>query len=43
VEPTEVTLVGTYGGKVVISWKTEKLKLFAEQGPQYLLIRPKSK
>jgi hypothetical protein len=40
VEPTEVTLVGLYGGKVVISWKTEKLKLRAEQSPQYLLVGP---
>ena len=43
VEPTEVTLVGTYGGKVVMSWKTGNLKLRAEQSPQYLLIRPKNK
>ena len=41
VDPTEVTLVGIYGGKVVINWKSEKLKLSAEQAPQYLLIRPK--
>lgn len=41
VEPTEVTLIGIFGGKVIINWKTEKLKLRAEQGPQYLLIKPK--
>jgi hypothetical protein len=40
IEPTEVTLVGIYGGKVVINWKTDKLKLRAEQAPQYLLVRP---
>lgn len=38
VEPTEVTLVGIFGGKVVINWKTENLKLRAEQSPQYILI-----
>lgn len=43
VEPTEVTLVGIYGGKVVINWKTEKLKLRAEQSPQYLLIAPEGR
>jgi hypothetical protein len=43
VEPTEVTLIGIYGGKVVINWKTENLKLRAEQGPQYLLIRPEGR
>lgn len=43
VEPTEVTLVGIYGGKVVMNWKTGNLKLRAEQSPQYLLIKPKSK
>ncbi|MHC4494981.1 MAG: cellulase family glycosylhydrolase [Planctomycetota bacterium] len=43
VEPTEVTLVGIYGGKVVINWKTEKLKLRALKSPQYLLIKPKAK
>ncbi len=42
VEPTEVTLVGIYGGKVVINWKTEKLKLRALKSPQYLLIEPKA-
>jgi hypothetical protein len=40
VEPTEVMLVGIYGGQVVINWKTDKLKLPAEQSPQYLLIGP---
>lgn len=40
VEPTEVALVGIYGGKVVINWKTDKLKLRLEQAPQYVLIRP---
>ncbi len=43
VEPTEVTLIGIYGGKVVINWKTEKLKLRALKSPQYLLIKPKAK
>ncbi|MHC4629331.1 MAG: cellulase family glycosylhydrolase, partial [Planctomycetota bacterium] len=42
IEPTEVTLVGIYGGKVVINWKTENLKLRALQSPQYLLVKPKS-
>ncbi|MHC4557817.1 MAG: cellulase family glycosylhydrolase [Planctomycetota bacterium] len=42
IEPTEVTLVGIYGGKVIIDWKTENLKLYAEQSPQYLLIKPKT-
>ncbi|MHC4115998.1 MAG: cellulase family glycosylhydrolase [Planctomycetota bacterium] len=41
IEPTEVTLVGIYGGKVVINWKTKHLKLSALQSPQYLLIEPK--
>jgi hypothetical protein len=41
IEPTEVTLVGIYGGKVVVNWKTEHLTLRAEQSPQYLLIKPK--
>jgi hypothetical protein len=41
VEPTEVTLVGIFGGKVIINWKTERLKLRAEQSPQYLLIKPR--
>jgi len=39
IEPTEVTLVGIYGGKVVVNWKTEHLTLRAEQSPQYLLIK----
>ncbi len=39
IEPTEVTLIGIYGGKVVINWKTERLKLRAEQSPQYLLVK----
>ncbi len=43
VDPTDVTLVGLYGGKVAINWKTGNLKLSAEQSPQYLLVRPKSK
>lgn len=43
VEPTEVTLVGIYGGKVVINWKTERLKLRAENSPQYLLITPEGR
>ena len=41
IEPTEVTLVGIYGGKVIINWKTEHLNIRAEQSPQYLLIKPK--
>ena len=41
IEPTEVTLIGIYGGKVIISWKTEHLNIHAEQSPQYLLIKPK--
>jgi len=41
IDPTEVTLVGTYGGKVIINWKTEHLNIRAEQSPQYLLIKPK--
>ena len=40
VQPTEVTLVGLYGGKVVINWKSENLKLRAMKSPQYLLIEP---
>ena len=40
IDPTEVTLVGIYGGKVIIKWKTERLNLKAEQSPQYLLIKP---
>ena len=42
IEPTEVTLVGIYGGRVVINWKTENLKLRALQSPQYLLVKPRS-
>jgi len=41
IDPTEVTLVGIFGGKVVVNWKTEHLTLRAEQSPQYLLIKPK--
>ena len=41
IDPTEVTLVGIFGGKVIINWKTEYLNLRAEQSPQYLLIKPK--
>ncbi len=41
IDPTEVTLIGIYGGKVIINWKTEHLNLRAEQSPQYLLIKPK--
>ena len=41
IEPTEVTLVGIYGGKVIINWKTKHLNIRAEQSPQYLLIKPK--
>jgi hypothetical protein len=40
IDPTEATLVGVYGGKVIINWKTEHLNLRAEQSPQYLLIKP---
>jgi hypothetical protein len=39
IEPTEVTLIGVYGAKLIINWKTEHLKLRAEQSPQYLLIK----
>jgi hypothetical protein len=42
IEPTEVTLIGIYGGKVIINWKTKHLNLRAEQNPQYLLIKPKN-
>jgi len=41
IDPTEVTLVGIYGGKVIINWKTEHLNIRAEQSPQYLLIKSK--
>jgi hypothetical protein len=41
IEPTEVTLVGIYGGKVVINFKSKHLNIRAEQSPQYLLIKPK--
>jgi hypothetical protein len=41
IDPTEVTLIGIYGGKVIINWKTEHLNIRAEQSPQYLLINPK--
>jgi len=41
IDPTEVTLIGIYGGKVIINWKTEQLNIRAEQSPQYLLIKPK--
>ncbi len=41
IDPTEVTLIGIYGGKVIINWKTKHLNLRAEQSPQYLLIKPK--
>jgi hypothetical protein len=41
IEPTEITLVGAYGGKVIINFKTEQLNLSAGQSPQYLLIKPK--
>ncbi|MFH1716967.1 MAG: cellulase family glycosylhydrolase [Planctomycetota bacterium] len=40
IEPTEVTLVGMLGGKVVMNWKTANLKLRAEQSPQYVFIKP---
>jgi len=40
IDPTEVTLVGIYGGKVIINWKTEHLNLRAEPSPQYLLVKP---
>lgn len=42
IEPTEVTLVGLYGGKVAIHWKSQKLRLRASHSPQYLLIGPKT-
>jgi len=41
IDPTEVTLVGIYGAKVIINWKTEHLNIRAEQSPQYLLIKSK--
>jgi len=41
IDPTEVTLVGIYGGKVIINWKTKHLNIRTEQSPQYLLIKPK--
>ena len=41
IDPTEVTLVGIYGAKVIINWKTEHLTIGAEQSPQYLLIKSK--
>jgi hypothetical protein len=41
VNPSEVTLIGINGDKVIINWKTELLNLSAEQSPQYLLIKPK--
>lgn len=41
INPSEVTLVGINGDKVIINWKTERLILSAEQSPQYLLIKPK--
>ena len=41
IDPTEVTLVGMYGGKVIINWKTEHLNIRTERSPQYLLIKPK--
>jgi len=43
VEPTEVTLVGIYGGEVIINWKSKNLKLCALQSPQYVLIKPNSR
>jgi len=42
IDPTEVTLVDIFGGKVIVNWKTEHLTLHAEQSPQYLLIKPKN-
>lgn len=41
IDPTEVTLVGIYGAKVIINWKTEHLTIGAEQSPRYLLIKSK--
>jgi hypothetical protein len=41
INPSEVTLIGINGDKVIINWKTERLILSAEQSPQYLLIKPK--
>lgn len=40
VEPGEVTLVGLYGGKVIINYKSQNLKLRVMKSPQYLLIKP---
>jgi len=42
IDPSEVTLIGIYGGKVIINFKTKHLKIRAEQSPQYLLIKPKN-
>jgi len=41
IDPTKVMLVGIYGGKVVINFKSKRLKIRAVQSPQYLLIKPK--
>ncbi len=41
IEPGEITLVGMLGGKVAMNFKTV-LKLRAEQGPQYIFVKPKS-
>lgn len=40
VNPTEIKLVGIYGGEVIINWKTKNLELCALQSPQYVLIKP---
>ena len=40
IDASEVTLVGLYGGKVVINYKSRNLKLRAMKSPQYLLIKP---
>lgn len=33
VKPTEITLVGMHGGRSIINWKIENLKLHTEQNP----------
>jgi hypothetical protein len=40
IDACEVTLIGLYGGKVIINYKSRNLKLRAMKSPQYLLIKP---
>ena len=40
IDASEVTLIGLYGGKVIINYKSQDLKLRAMKSPQYLLIKP---